>query len=169
MDDASLWPIFAKPEKTSLSPEIDVSSRWIIERLVRHTIKHSLAEGHEGNTIQQDDCFRGSFPIDCSTLRELSDLLLVRSASALDVLGPSVGIKQIKVVDIAYNLHNVHTSLSSSKAITRVICRPAVNVIDLAVELVRYPKRLLVLASRHGMWTKQNIEAIPGNQWHRDT
>jgi hypothetical protein len=95
-------------------------------------------------------------------------MFFVRSTSTLDVaFSPAVGINQVEITNVTRTFDNVHSRLGSGEAIARIICGPAIDVIDLPVELVGYPKRLLVLASRHGMRSKENIKSIPNDQRQR--
>ncbi len=66
------------------------------------------------------------------------------------------------------SLDQVHDCLCSSEAVLLIIRLPAINVVCPAIELVRHPKRPVILPARHGVRAKKDITGVPEDERQRN-
>jgi hypothetical protein len=66
------------------------------------------------------------------------------------------------------SLNQVHDCLRSSEAVLLIIRLPAINIVCPPIQLVRHPKRPVILPARHGVRAKEDITGVPEDEWQRN-
>lgn len=121
--------------------------------VLARTVEKSLAQGHDGGAEANQDS--------SGTTATSGDLL------ALD--GSGLDKSEVHVVKVHGGLDGIQSALGRGEAIAGVEGLPAVDVVDLAVELVRRPEGIVHPSVLHGMGATKNVNGIPENQWERNT
>ncbi len=118
----------------------------------QHTVEERLGERHDGGAKANQDGLR-------ATATRNGPL----PAGALDGLcekGPGVG-------EVHDGLDGVEGALGGGEAAARVKGLPAVDVVDLAVELVRRPQRPVQPAVLHGVRPAEHVDGVPDDERER--
>lgn len=128
------------------------------------TIEYGFAQSHERSAESDEDCDTSLTPIYSSGGAQLPDGILRWSAASLDVLLLTILVNDVKVGKVHSSLDDVERSLSGGEAIVRIPRLGAVDVVNLAVELVWCIQRPDPLSSRHSIGTAKDVARVPDDQ-----
>lgn len=171
---ASLCPMFSKPEKNSFSPEPllvygcdTIYPMYSLRSSNKLTVKNGLAESHNRRAVRNQKRIRSRAPRNHLLVFEQPQKALLRLARRGATAGgrrAAVSVHRHEVVDVGDGLDDVQHGLRGSEAVAGIERRPAVDVIDGAVERVRRPDRRVQLVPRHAVRAQQNVPGIPEDQ-----
>lgn len=123
-------------------------------------IQHCFGQSHEADTKQHKRGAASPFPVHSLSMREPTHSLPTHRAPAIDTLLLAVNIQQPEIVEVANGFQNVHRSLRGSEAVTSLECRPAVDIIDRGIQIIRLPKRILKPPASHAMGSQKHVSEI---------
>jgi hypothetical protein len=119
------------------------------------TVKHSLAESHNrGAERDQDGKARRPPSQDPLGARDAAGRLAVR-------------VVDIDVGEVHGGLDDVQGALGRGEAVAGLEGLPAVDVVHLAVQLVRHPEGPVHGAAGHGERPEQHVDAVPDHEGQR--
>ena len=121
-------------------------------RLGKLTVENCLGQGHDSSAEANQD--------------SLSARTANKGLALTELLGP--GKEDIPVGKIHARLKDIQHALGSGEATAGMKCLPAIDVVDLAIQLVRRPQRPVHPAVLHGVRAAEHVDGVPDDERQGD-
>lgn len=132
------------------------------------TIENGLAQSHDRHGVSDHERDGPNPPsYNLFPLQKPQQTLLDPLSTASDN-SCTIAVNNPEVEDVTDGLDDIQNRLRSSKSIARIIGRPAIDIVDLAVERVRRPDGGMESPAGHAMRSQQHIARVPCDQGHGD-
>lgn len=79
-----------------------------------------------------------------------------------------MAVDEPEIVRVEESLDDVERRLGGGEAVVGVVGRPAVVVVDAAVEGVGYPEGAVQGAAGHAVWAQEDVERVPDHEGEGD-
>jgi len=138
------------------------------ERDRTHTVQQRLANRHHRRTKPHQGRHPSHSPRHDLRLSQPPDCTRARRTSSLRRRRPTVLIDDPEIISVEDGLDDIQRRLRGREAVMGVVSRPAVHVVDGAVEGVGRPDRTVQGAAGHAVRSEDDVARVPGHERQGD-